>query len=250
MAVLAGMLGALATAAFHARTTAPLIEQAIALDAVRAHGPAGPAIAPPPAERERAAPVSRETQRLGLWLGWLGLGVGWGGMIGSAYFLAAPRLGGFARRGPRVLLGLAAWWTLALLPSLKYPAAPPGVGDPETIGLRLQYFLGLELLTALVIVFAVVVALRLRRRLGPWSWALAAAIVLATSAAIYFALPPNPDEVGGVPAALLAEFRRDSRIGFAIFWAVFTAAFVALPLAGRLRFAPQDAGGRAVPRAA
>lgn len=176
-------------------------------------------------------------------------------MIGSAYFLAAPRLGGFIGRGPRVLLGLAAWWTLALLPSLKYPASPPGVGSPETIGVRLQYFLGLELLTALVIVLAVVVATQLHDRLGQWSgvrgsWALGAAIVLASSVAMYLALPANPDE-GAVPAALLASFRADSRIGLGLFWAVFTVAFIALPLASPFRFSPPDAGtASAAPRTA
>lgn len=265
VAVLAGVLAGLATATFHAVATEPLIEHAIVLEEMKAHSapvvpptssaPAGAAVAPAPATDAHSEPVSRAGQRLGLWLGWAGLGIGWGGMIGSVYFLAAPRLGGFAGRAPRLLLGLAAWWTLALLPSLKYPADPPGVGSPETIGLRLQYFLGLELLTALVIAFAIVVAVHLQHRLGHWSgirgsWLLGAAIVLAASAAMYLALPANPDEAN-VPAALLAGFRTDARIGLGLFWAVFTAAFVALPLAGRLRFAPADVGtGSTAPRAA
>ena len=250
-AMLAGVIAGLGTAAFHATVSEPLVEQAIMLEEMRgaaeALPPPGPAGAPTTAvqaavDHPHAAPVAREAQRLGLWIGWIGLGVSWGDLLGSAYFLSARHLGGFASRGPRALIGAAAWWTLALMPALKYPASPPGVGDPETIGLRLRYFAGLELMTALFVALAVVVAIQLQGSLGrrfgvPGSWALGAVILLVASVTMYLGLPANPDEVDA-PSALLAAFRRDSGIGLTLFWLLFTAAFVTLPLTRRLRFAP------------
>ena len=66
LALLGGLTAAIATAAFHTLASEPVIERAIALEAsmAAAHGHA-----------EGAPVVTREVQRLGLWIGWLGIGI-------------------------------------------------------------------------------------------------------------------------------------------------------------------------------
>src|SRR5690242_12105233 len=63
-------------------------------------------------------------------------GVSMGGLFALVY---AGVFGRVSRAGPArtaLGLGLAAFVVVSLVPFLKYPASPPGVGDPATLGGR------------------------------------------------------------------------------------------------------------------
>jgi len=62
-----------------------------------------------------------------------------------------------------VLVGLM-WWSVALIPFLKYPANPPGVGNPETMAFRQGIQLGFIALSALALAAAGLVYWLLGRR--------------------------------------------------------------------------------------
>ena len=53
---------------------------------------------------------------------------------------------------------------VALVPFLKYPATPPAVGNPDTIGDRTSEYFAMLLISVLAAIAAVVVARRLRAR--------------------------------------------------------------------------------------
>src|SRR5207244_4115068 len=76
--------------------------------------------------------VSRDVQKLGLFLGWFLYAVGWACLFGAIYFLAQKWLPGSATWQRGLAMAALAYWAIALLPFLKYPANPPGVGDPAT----------------------------------------------------------------------------------------------------------------------
>jgi hypothetical protein len=127
-AVVAGLLAGAITAGMHSLILEPLIERAIELEehAGQAHG------------RPSEEPVvDRPTQRWGMVLGFLVYGATWGMLFGVlAYFgqTLRPSMWTTARYG--FFLALLVGWSVALLPFLKYPANPPGVGSAESIGYR------------------------------------------------------------------------------------------------------------------
>ena len=113
------------------------------------------------------------------------------------------------------------------MPFLKYPANPPAVGDPDTIGERTAYYLVL-LLGGVVACVAAARAGRAAEGSGPEPWrrpvaALATFVVLV---AVLVAGLPGVDEVpDGFPASLLWEFRLSSLGTQATFWAVLGVGF-------------------------
>lgn len=221
VALLAGIAAAIVTAAFHALASEPVIERAIALEEsmAAAHGHA-----------EAAPVVTREVQRLGLWLGWLGIGITYATIAGAAYFLAWPRLIEAASWRWRAFIGIAGGWALGVFPLLRFPANPPAVGDPTTIGQRTSDFLTLEALAAVVVIVAVALWHLERRRRPGLALAVAVGGWALGSLALYAFIPQAPaPEVPAEATEIVAQFRVLAVAGQALFWGVFAAAFAALP---------------------
>ena len=138
------------------------------------------------------------------------------------------------------------WWlTLALftalvaVPQLRYPANPPGVGDPETIGDRTGAYL-LAIALGVVVVAMVGVALRQLHetgRLGPAQQVLAAGAGL-TLVAICWAVLPDYEDPIDVPATLLWDFRIRSLAVTTLLWAALGATYGALALRQQARDQP------------
>jgi predicted cobalt transporter CbtA len=116
------------------------------------------------------------------------------------------------------LLALAGYLIVFAVPFLKYPANPPGVGDPETIGRRTALYLSM----IAVSILAAVVAVRVRRPL----LGLAVYIVLVTAAALI--LPGVHEVPMGFPADTLWHFRLASLGTQACIWATLGLGFGAL----------------------
>ncbi|MFF5636056.1 CbtA family protein [Streptomyces sp. NPDC012825] len=187
------------------------------------HGGAGAA-----AEEEEEVVVSRPVQStLGLATGVLVYGVALGGIAALAFSFALGRVGRFGPRATAALTAAAAFTTVYLVPFLKYPATPPAVGNPDTIGKRTTLFFLMILLSVLLGVVAVIAGRRLAPRLGNWNASLAAGFGFVVVTGIAFAvLPANDDAVkAGFPAKLLWEFRLASLGVQAVLWVVFAVVF-------------------------
>ncbi|MGR4880782.1 CbtA family protein [Streptomyces sp. LARHCF249] len=221
-------------------------EAQAAQDAAGAHAGHG---AEAGAAEEEEELVSRPVQStLGLATGVLVYGVALGGIASLAFSFALGRVGGFSPRATAALTAAAAFATVYLVPFLKYPATPPAVGNPDTIGQRTTLFFLMILLSVLLGVGAVIAGRRLAPRLGNWNATLAAGAGFVVAVGLAFAfLPDNDDAVKpGFPAALLWEFRVASLAVQAVLWAVFAIVFGVL--AQRLLAArPADADA-SVPR--
>ncbi len=223
-------------------------EAQAAQDAAGAHAGHGTEAVAEEAEGEL---VSRPVQStVGLATGVLVYGVALGGIASLAFAFALGRVGRFSPRATAALTAGAAFATVYLVPFLKYPATPPAVGNPDTIGQRTTLFFLMILLSVLLGVGAVIAGRRLARRLGNWNATLAAGagFLLATGLAFVF-LPDNDDAVKpGFPAALLWEFRVASLAVQVVLWTVFAIVFGVL--AQRLlatRTAGADAPGADAP---
>ncbi|MFJ4341833.1 CbtA family protein [Streptomyces sp. NPDC088915] len=186
------------------------------------HGGAGAA------EEEEEEVVSRPVQStFGLATGVLVYGVALGGIAALAFSFALGRVGRFSPRATAALTAAAAFTTVYLVPFLKYPATPPAVGNPDTIGKRTTLFFLMILLSVLLGVAAVIAGRRLAPRLGNWNASLAAGFGFVVVTGVAFAvLPANDDAVkAGFPAKLLWEFRLASLGVQVVLWAVFAVVF-------------------------
>jgi predicted cobalt transporter CbtA len=210
-ALLAAVVAALLATTWHWVVTEPLIDAAIELEQAHHDGEAAESV------------VSRPTQRLGLGLALLLYGVSWALALGGLFSLIQAHLPGGSVGRRAALLGGLAGWTFALLPFLKYPASPPGVGDPDTIGVRQMLYFGILALGVLGAAGTLFAGRRLSGR-GRTGWPIALVGYAVYCLVLYLVLPPNPDPTP-IPADLLAGFRLRSGLGLVLYWFAFAVLF-------------------------
>jgi hypothetical protein len=174
-----------------------------------------------------AGPVSRETQKLlGMPIGFVLTGVALG-LIFALVWRVLPTATTPWRRS--VGLGVAAFLALAAVPQLRYPANPPGVGDPGTLADRTGGYL-LAVALGVVVVSGAYAALRALARRGwpePTRQAAVAVGAVAVLAVGYLLLPDSGDAVD-VPASLVWDFRVRSLAVLALLYLLLGAVFGAL----------------------
>ncbi|MCX4966268.1 CbtA family protein [Streptomyces sp. NBC_00654] len=171
--------------------------------------------------------VSRTTQATGgLATGILVFGVAIGGIAALVFCYALGRIGRFGPRATATLIAGAALLTVYVVPFLKYPANPPAVGNPDTIGKRTTLFFLMLALSVLLAVAAVILGRRLAPRLGNWNAAVTAAAGFVLLIGLAYAFLPSFNEVGkDFPASLLWEFRLSTLAIQTTLWTVFGLTF-------------------------
>ena len=118
---------------------------------------------------------------------------------------------------------------VALLPFLKYPANPPGVGAPSTIASRTGSYFAMVALSLLTVLAAWLAARFLRQR-GvslPVRQVVVGVGFAAIVGLLLAVLPPAPDP-GSFPAGLLWNYRLSSLGTLLTLWAVLGVSFGAL----------------------
>lgn len=213
----------------------PQIDDAIALEeAAAAHhsteeAHAEEAVAAEPGMVE----ISRDHQKsFGLLTGTAVIGTALGGLTALAAAAVIGRLGRLSARGSTLLVAGIGFVAVALVPFLKYPATPPAVGDPGTIGDRTVEYFAMLLISVLAAIAAVVVARKLLERVDGVTAGLVAAGGFVVVVSVAGLLLPSVNEVGAFPADLLWYFRRSSILTLASLWA--SIAVVLTVLVGRL----------------
>lgn len=186
--------------------------------------------------------VSRTMQATGgLATGVLVFGVAVGGIAALVFCYALGRIGSFGPRATAALVAGAALLTVYLVPFLKYPANPPAVGDPDTIGQRTGLFFLMVALSVLLAVAAVIAGRRLAPRLGNWNATVAASAGYVLLIGLAYVFLPSFDEVGAdFPATLLWEFRLSTLAVQATLWVSFGLIFGAFT--ERLLFPSRERG--------
>jgi hypothetical protein len=219
--VIAGLLAGAMVSGFHMLLIEPVIDRAIALEEQHSqtHG-----------EAYAEPVVDRPTQRWGLVLGFIVYGAIWGLLLGLLVYLIQgwrPTTWSLVRYG--VVLAALLGWSVAWFPFLKYPANPPGVGEPNTVGYRQALYLGFISLSVVGTALALGLFRLLNRPTGAPAhgrvrglWVIAVYVIYA--AAIYAVFPANPDPVE-MPADLVWTFRLISFVGLLLFWMVLAGLF-------------------------
>ncbi|WP_052336579.1 CbtA family protein [Nocardioides alkalitolerans] len=173
---------------------------------------------------EEEGGISRATQKgWGLLTATVVVGTALGGLVA---LVAAGVMGRLGRAGRRIrptesvaFVALAGFVAVALVPFLKYPAAPPAVGSGDTIGSRTGLYFAFLLVSVVAAVAATYLGQRLWATAGAYAGVvggvLAYVVVVGTAAA----LMPAVNELGDFPADVLWSFRLGSALTLTAMWA-------------------------------
>lgn len=204
----AGLLAGLLAGIFAFFVGEPLLERAMTLES-SGHAHNGEVAAHSHGGEEEI--FSRTTQKVGLFFATGLSGTFVGGLFGMAFAFMRDLLSSDTDWGRSLSLAAAAFAGAVFLPFLKYPANPPTVGDPSTIGSRtIAYFVmvGVSLLTILVCWHA---ARRMRESgvVDPIRHLTVGAALVTVFGLLFVGLPATADP-GEFPAGLLWSFRLSS----------------------------------------
>jgi predicted cobalt transporter CbtA len=171
--------------------------------------------------------VSRPTQAgIGLLTGVVVYSAAFGGLFALVFAYANGRLDGVGPRATSALLATAGFIAVFIVPTLKYPANPPAIGEPDTIGVRTALYFSMIAISLVAMVGSALLRKRLRARFGDWDASLLAMgaylCVVVVAALILPAVNEVPD---GFPATVLWQFRIAAWGAQVIMWATIGIVF-------------------------
>ena len=216
--MLAGIVAGLFVFALARWIGEPQVERAIAFETSMDH-----------ARGEAPEPemVSRELQKsIGLLTATAVYGTAIGGIFGLVFAFAYGRTSVTSPRALSALLAGLGFVAVVLVPTLKYPANPPSVGNPETIGIRTAAFFLMILFSLMAIILSVQIERRFRYRFGVWNASILAAVLFIVIVGTISRFLPEFNEVPtGFPVTLMWKFRVASLEMQALMWAVIGLFF-------------------------
>ncbi|HEY1749380.1 MAG TPA: CbtA family protein [Xanthobacteraceae bacterium] len=181
-----------------------------------------------PIPEEQPELVSRPVQAgLGLFVAVMVYSAAFGGLFGLAFAFAQGRMAGeLSPRALAALLALIGFVAIYLVPNLKYPANPPSIGNPDTIGARTALYFGMIGISLIAIIGAVNFRRMLKDRYGGWNATLIVGgyylVVVVVAALLLPVVNEVPDEF---PAVVLWKFRIASLTAQLIMWATLGLLF-------------------------
>jgi len=132
------------------------------------------------------------------------LGLTYGAILGIVYVISRKYLPSSDDRKKALILAAIMCLSLYVVPFIKYPANPPAVGDPETIGLRDSLYTSYQLASGLIALGVSILMYKLRR--NSYIKYVIPVIYLGLVASIYAIFPANPDVITA-PMDLVNAFR-------------------------------------------
>jgi predicted cobalt transporter CbtA len=186
----------------------PFIEQAIALENERAA-----------AEGEMINPVEFDNYRIWQRVGQIAagtiLGTSLGALFGLVFAYSRNSIPQSSNMKKALILAGVMWLVLFIVPSLKYPANPPAVGNPDTIYYRQSLYIAYLAISGLTALGAAFLYRKLRNKQA--KKALIPALYTGIIIAAYLTMPPNPDAITA-PTDLVVGFRIASAFTMSVFW--------------------------------
>jgi predicted cobalt transporter CbtA len=235
--MLVGLVAALLSFGFLKIVGEPAVDRAIAFEAQRDEArdkakleEAKAKGLPTPADDHEPALVSRPVQAgPGLLTGVAVYNVAFGGLFALVFALAYGRMGDFGARTTSALLAFSGVIAVYVVPSLKYPANPPSIGDAETIGMRTGLYFAMIAISLAAMIAAWMLRNRLVARYDDWNAALiAAAAYLVVMVIVALALPGVDEVPESFPAVVLWQFRIAAMGAQLVMWATIGLLFGAL----------------------
>ena len=150
------------------------------------------------------------------------LGLTYGAILGIVYVISRKYLPSSDDRKKALILAAIMCLSLYIVPFIKYPANPPAVGDPETIGLRDSLYTGYQLASGLIALGVSILMYKLRRI--SYIKYIIPVFYVGLVASIYAIFPANPDEITA-PIDLVNAFRVVTFGTMVMFYLVLGAVF-------------------------
>ena len=174
--------------------------------------------------------VTRGVQTtFGLLTGMVVVGVGLGALFSILFAFGYGRIGNLAPQPTSVLLAVASFVTIYLIPALKYPPGPPASSDAETIKFRTATYLLLMALSVATTIASWGLRQRLVAMYGNWyASILGLAAYVVVIGAIYLILPNINEVPADFPAVTLYNFRLASLGIQFVLWAAIGLMFGAV----------------------
>ena len=235
--MLAGIIAGLLCFGFLKIVGEPQVDRAIAfesqLDQTKAQAAAQALIAkglPAPKVEPEPESVSRQVQAgIGLFTGVMVYNVAFGGLFALAFGLAYGRMDDFDPRTTSALIAALGFVAVYGIPNLKYPADPPAVGDPVTIGMRTALYFSMIAISLAAMIVAGMLRLWLLPRHRPWNaFLITAGAYLIVVIVVGLVLPPVNEVPPEFPAVVLWRFRIASAGAQLIMWTTIGLLFGAL----------------------
>ncbi len=223
--MIAGIIAAVLVTLFARTFAEPSVDLAIGFEA--RHERMAHAGMPEMSAHDEPELVSRETQKgLGLLTAITLYGAAVGGIFSLVFAAVYGRVGMIGPRTLSLLLAIAAFITIALVPALKYPPTPPAVGLHETVAFRTVTFFAMIGLSLAALVLAVRVGRGLAGRLGAFNGGIVAALIyVAVIFGLQAALPVINEVPADFPATVLWDFRVAAIAMQGLLWAVIGLSF-------------------------
>jgi hypothetical protein len=204
--VIAGLLAFLFARIF----AEPVIQAAIEYESGRDDAKAALAVAAGQTPEEAGPDIfSRAIQaNIGIGVGIVAFGLAIGLFFAVTYCMAYGRTGNIRPRQLSLLVALFGFVTLFAVPFIKYPANPPSIGNPDTIGDRGGLWLLMVVASVIFAIVAVWVGQRLQARFGTWNATLIAGAGFIVVMGILMAILPSLGQLSAnleVSGSLLTE---------------------------------------------
>jgi len=155
----------------------------------------------------------RTWQKSGQILAGVILGTSIGALFGLVFAFSRNILPGNNDVKKALVLAGIMWFTMFLIPFLKYPANPPTVGDPETVVLRSILYLSFIAISG----FGALGFYKLSTTFENKKKIISLIGYGIFISIAFFVMPENPDEITA-PMNLVNEFRMMSVLGVTSFW--------------------------------
>ena len=140
------------------------------------------------------------------------LGTSIAALVGIVFLFARKVLPEGSNLKKTLVLSGLMWFTIFVIPFLKYPANPPTVGETETVVLRSILFLSFIAISGLGAVGFYQVYKRLQNKK-----IIAFAGYAVFISTVFFLMPENPDEITA-PMELVDGFRGASFVAVTVYW--------------------------------
>ncbi len=153
------------------------------------------------------------------------LGITFGCIMGIAYIFyrklfSSPSFGDIKKA---VTLAALMCLSFYIIPFIKYPANPPTVGNPETIGFRDHLYIGYQTISVLV-TFGVGIMFYKFRKINNQIPFIILAIYLVLVTSLYIVFPSNTDKIT-ISMDLVNSFRIVTLSTMIVFWLVLGFVF-------------------------
>ena len=222
VALVMGLLVGLLVGGYFNIFNVPVMEWAISLEEAVAE--AESSVAGAAVEQDGGIVVSLGSQRIGMVVGLVVVGVLFGAIFTGLYHLVRRAAPGWNMWAWATIAGLLGFWALSLFAQVRYPLNPPGIGEEESLLAR-QGFQFLFIVVSLISVVASLLAVKLINESGTagvprfLQYAGVGIAYAVVAIIIAYAIPGNPDSTPEwVPQALVIMFRTFTIIGHFLLW--------------------------------